>query len=150
MRSRIWRFYNTQLKENYGFGWSQFNQNYSPPFGYQAIYNSFQFQDADMLQGSSFQGLYNTYAGNGYVYEMRGQLSYVQRNMSLLKEMKWIDAQTRAVFAEFATYNPNINLVMVTTVLAEFLPSGSILVTPRFDTLNLFSDIGGFFSFKII
>ena len=137
-----------QLKESFGFGWSQFNQNFTPPFGYLAMYNSFQFKDSSILQGSPIQGHYATYAGNGYVYEMRGQLSYIQGNMSILKEMHWIDGQTRAVFAEFATYNPNINLVMVSTILIEFLPSGTILVTPRFDTLNLFSDIGGILSFK--
>jgi polycystin 1L2 len=137
-----------QLKESFGFGWSQFNQNYTPPFGYQAMYNSFQFKDSSTLQGSPIQGHYATYAGNGYVYEMRGQLSYIQGNMSILKEMNWIDGQTRAVFAEFSTFNPNINLVMVSTILIEFLPSGTTLVTPRFDTLNLFSDIGGILSFK--
>jgi hypothetical protein len=40
--------------------------------------------------------------------------------------------------------------VMVTTILVEFLPSGSLLVTPRFDTLNLFSDIGGILSIKAL
>ena len=142
--------YDTQLTESFGFGWSQFNKNYTPPFGYQAIYNSFQFQDDAALQGSSIEGQFNTYSGSGYVYETRGQLSYIQGNLSLLQEIGWIDRQTRAVFVEFSTYNPNINLVMVTTILVEFLPSGTILVNPRFDTLNLFGDIGGIFSFKTI
>jgi polycystin 1L2 len=135
---------------SFGFGWTQCKQNYTPPFGYQAMYNSFQFKNAQTLQGSPIQGKYDTYDGSGYVYEMRGQLSYIQGNLSLLKEMNWIDRQTRAVFVEFSTYNPNINLIMVTTILIEFLSSGSILVTPRFDTVNLFSDIGGWLSFKTI
>ena len=42
----------SQEKDSFGFGWSQFVQNYTPPFGYQAMYNSFQYQDADKLQGS--------------------------------------------------------------------------------------------------
>ena len=136
--------------ESFGFGWTQFNKNYTPPFGYQAMYNSFQFKDAETLQGSPIKGQFNTYSGGGYVYEMRGQLSYLQGNLTLLKEMNWIDRQTRAVFAEFSTYNPNINLVMVTTILAEFLPSGTILMTSRFDTLNLFNDIGGILSLKTL
>jgi hypothetical protein len=136
--------------KNFGFGWTQFLQNYTPPFGYQAMYNSFQYKNADTLQGSPIQGKFDTYDGSGYVYEMRGQLSYIQGNLSLLKEMNWIDRQTRAVFVEFSTYNPNINLIMVTTILIEFLSSGSILVTPRFDTVNLFSNIGGWLSFKTI
>ena len=125
---------------NYGFGWSNFNDSYIPPKGYQSVYNSFQYQDADQLQGSSIQGKYDTYDGSGYVYEMRGQLSYVQGNLSLLREMNWIDKQTRAVFVEFSTYNPNINLIMVSTILVEFTSTGTILATARFDPLNLFND----------
>jgi len=139
-----------QEKSNFGFGWSQFNQNYSPPFGYQAIYNAFQFKDSDTLQGLPIQGKFDTYDGNGYVYELRGKLSFIQGNLTLLQQMGWIDRHTRAVFVEFCTYNVNIGLIMVSTILVEFLESGSILVTSRFDTLNLFNDIGGIYSFKTI
>jgi polycystin 1L2 len=115
------------------------------------MYSSFQYKDADTLKGSSIKGKFNTYGGGGgYVYEMRGQLSYLQGNLTLLQQMNWIDRQTRAVFVEFSAYNPNINLVMVTTILIEFLPSGSILVNPRFDVLNLFGDKDGILSFKTI
>ena len=135
----------------YGFGWSQYNVSYSPPNGYLSIYNSFQFKNAFSLQGSPIQGKFNTYDGSGYVYEMRGKLSFLKGNLSLLREMNWIDRQTRAVFVEFSAYNPNINMVMVTTILVEFLSSGSILTTAHFDPLNLFGEIGGgFVSFKII
>ena len=81
---------------------------------------------------------------------MRGQLSYLVGNLTLLKQMNWIDRQTRAVFAEFTAYNPNINLLMVATVLIEFLPSGSILTSARFDPLNLFNEIGSMALFKTI
>ena len=140
-----------QDQSKYGFGWTQFNSTYLPPHGYQSIYRSFQFQDADSLDGLPFEGQVNTYDGNGFVYEMRGQLSYIQGNLSLLQDMNWVDRQTRAVFIEFSTYNPNINLVMVTTILIEFLSSGIILTSARFDPLNLFSESGqNIFSFKIV
>ena len=130
-----------ELKENFGFSWTQFNSSYTPPFGFQAMYDSFQYKDDEALQGLPIKGEFNSYGGGGYVYEMRGQLSYLLGNLTFLKEMNWIDRQTRAVFAEFSTYNPNINLVMVASILFEFLPSGSILVQPRFDTLNLFAEV---------
>jgi len=140
-----------QDTDSYGFGWSQLNQSYSPPNGYQSVYKGFQYQNADLLQGSPIQGQHNTYDGSGYVYEMRGKLDYIQGNLSLLQEMQWIDRLTRAVFVEFSSYNPNIGLVMVSTVLVEFLPSGSILTTARFDPLNLFAESGqSIFSFKIL
>ena len=121
-----------------------------PPNAYLPIYNSFKFQDADQLQGSPILGKHNTYEGSGYVYELRGQLSYLQGNLSILKDMDWINRQTRAVFVEFSVYNPNINLIMVSTILVEFLPSGSILASARFDPLNLFGETGSGISFKII
>ena len=119
------------------------NQSYTPPFGYQAVYNSFQYKDADTLQGSPIQGKFDIYDGSGYLYEMRGQLSYIQGNLSLLREINWIDRQTRAIFAEFSVYNPNVDLIMVSSIMIEFLSSGSILATARFDPLNLFNESGG-------
>ena len=105
-----------------------------------------------MLQGLPIVGEMNSYPDTGYVYEMRGQLSYIRGNMSLLKQMQWVDRQTRAVIVEFSAYNPAINLIMVTTILVEFLPSGQILTAARYDPLNLFNEMsatGGFASFKI-
>ena len=121
-----------------------------PPYGYESIYNSFQYQDYNQLEGSPVSGKFDTYDGSGYVYELRGKLSYIQGNLSFLREINWIDRQTRAVFVEFSVYNPNINLVMVSTILVEFLSSGSILTTARFDPLNLFGDISLSLSFKLI
>jgi len=143
--------FNSESKDvnNYGFGWSQFNQSYLPPNGFEPIYRAFQYKDEISLQGSSFSGDYNTYDGSGYIYELRGKLGYLQGNLSLLQQMEWVDRQTRAIFIEFSVYNPNINLVMVSTILVEFLHSGSILTTARFDPLNLFSETGGF-NFKTI
>jgi polycystin 1L2 len=141
-------YYPSQDLNSYGFGWSQFNSSYSPPNGYQSIYKAFQYQSAEALQGSPAQGKYSTYDGSGYLYEMRGQLRFVQGNLTLLREMNWVDRQTRAIFAEFSVYNPNINLVMVSTILVEFLSSGSILTTAKFDPLNLFglSSLGGIYA----
>ena len=138
----------SQQTDAFGFGWTRFNQSYTPPNGYESIYHAFQFKDAITLQGSTIQGKFGTYDGSGYLYELRGKLSYLQGNLSLLQKMNWIDRQTRAVFAEFSVYNPNINLIMVSTILIEFLPAGSIITSARFDTLNLFSDLGGLTSFK--
>jgi hypothetical protein len=83
------------------------------------------------------------------LYELRGKLDYILGNLTLLKEMQWIDRQTRAVFVEFSSFNPNINLIMISTILVEFLPYGDILTTARFDPLNLFAESNGI-SFKTV
>ena len=95
---------------NYGFGWSQYNQSYTPPTGYQSIYNAFQYKTAVTLQTTTQSGKYLTYGGGGFVYELRGKLEYLRGNLSLLREMNWIDGQTRGIVVEFSVYNPNINL----------------------------------------
>ena len=94
----------TEETNNYGYGWSQFNSNYTPPNGFISIYNAFQYKDADSLAGSAIQSRYNTYPGSGYVFELRGKLSFIQGNLSLLQQMKWIDRQTAAIFIEFTLF----------------------------------------------
>jgi polycystin 1L2 len=142
---KISRFCTKSLQDsaNYGFGWSKFDSAYTPPYGFVSMYEAFQYKTAEILQGSPLEGIYDTYDGSGYLYEMRGKLSYIQGNLSLLRQMNWIDRQTRAILIEFSAYNPNINLVMVSTILIEFLLSGSILTTAKFDPLNLFSESSG-------
>lgn len=80
---------------------------------------------------------------NRYVYQMRGSLAFLKGNLSLLQQMDWINRETRAVFVEFALYNPNINQVIVAEILIEILPTGRLLTQVRFDPLNLFNEVNG-------
>lgn len=137
---------------SYGFSWSDFNTSFVPAHGMQQVYAAFQYQDAAALQGYPITGDYNTYLGDGYVYQMRGSLAFLRGNLSLLQQMGWIDRQTRAVFVEFSLYNPNINMLLVTEILIEVLPSGNLLTLVRFDPLNLFNELnsGPMITWKII
>ena len=64
--------------------------------------------------------------------------------MILLQINNRIDRQTRAVKVEFSIFNPNINLICVAEIIVEFLPSGSILTSSRFDPINLFTNLSLF------
>ncbi len=145
-----------QEQSTYGFGWSQYADISDPKIlqGFEAIYQAFKFKDADLLNGLPYSGKFNTYTAGGYVYEMRGKLSFVQGNLSILQELNWLDSQTRALFAEFSIYNPNLNLVCVCSVLFENLPFGNIISSVNFDMINLFYGIqtssGGFDVMKIL
>lgn len=86
--------------------------------------------------------------GGGYVYELRGELKYVQGNLNLLQNMSWIDQQTRAVFAEFSVFNPNLNILCVCTILIEFLATGSLIKSARFEPVYLFQS--EFMTIKVI
>lgn len=66
---------NSQDEADYGFGWSQFNSNYTPSNGYESMYEAFQFRDAHTLGGSSISGQFYTYDGSGYLYQMRGDIN---------------------------------------------------------------------------
>lgn len=128
-------------RSNYGLNWTDFDPAYTPPNGYLALFKSFQFRKAEELKSLPRQGAYSAYMGGGYVYEMRGKLSFIKGNLTLLQQMNWIDRQTRAVVAEFSLFNPNINLLMVCSVLFEILPSGNLLAKARFEPVNLFSEV---------
>lgn len=55
----------------------------------------------------------------------------------MLKKNLWIDRGTRAVLIDFTTYNPNINLYVVTKLIAEFPATGGLFTSWQFRTLNL-------------
>ena len=77
------------------------------------------------------------YQSGGYVYDFRGRLTDLQGNVSQLRQMNWIDSQTRAVLIQFTLYNPNVQLFTSVNLLAEFLPMGCIRTQSNIDPLPL-------------
>ena len=53
-------------------------------------------------------GELHVYGGGGYVAELRGDRAAIYDKIARLKAGGWIDKYTRAVFLEFAVYNPNV------------------------------------------
>jgi polycystin 1L2 len=136
--------------QNFGFGWTDYNESFIPKNGLPYIYNSFQYRNASELNSMSASGIYDSYPGGGYIYQARGAEKFLIGNLTILEKLGWIDRNTRAVFGEYAAYNPNINLFIVATIVFEFLPSGTILAKARFDPLDLFHGINGSSMFIII
>jgi polycystin 1L2 len=118
---------------NYELAWSPYTSNIN-----NATYNEFMYQNATVLNGYPIFGDYNSYWGGGYIYEMRGKLKDIIKNLTFLQTNSWIDRQTRAVMIEFSIYNPNVNLFLVAQLVVEFLPIGSILTSSRFDPISIF------------
>ena len=54
-----------------------------------------------------------------------------------LKKNLWINRGTRVIFIDFTTYNPNINLFVVSKLIAEFPATGGMLTSWQFRTLSL-------------
>ena len=104
-----------------------------------SIIKSFQYSDSDDLDTYVYVGEHATYSGNGYVYEFRGSLSQLKSNLSKLYELEWIDERTRAVIIQMTLYNPNVQLFTSVTMLVEFLSTGSIHPSARFEPLNFYA-----------
>ena len=129
----------TEETKNYTYNWQKYNLNYKPAYSWERVYNAFQYRTASNLNGYPVVGTVETYWGGGYVYEMRGQKSYLQGNLTLLQQNNWIDRQTRAIIIEFSIFNPNVNLIAAAEIVIEILPTGCFVPTARFDPINLFS-----------
>jgi hypothetical protein len=63
--------------------------------------------------------------------------SDLRNNMTSLQRLAWIDRFTSAVFVEFATYNPNVNLFASCSIIFELLPTGGILKTIDINTISV-------------
>jgi hypothetical protein len=135
---------------NYDFHWSSFNASYTPTQDIEDAYNAFQYTNASQISSYPLTGPYTTYLGGGYVYKMNGDAEDTVSNFTFLQQANWIDMRTRAVFVEFAVYNPNVNMFVHCYLLFEFMPTGSIVKSFRFSPMTLFDSRNSLFSFGTI
>ncbi|KAI1309439.1 Polycystin-2 [Halotydeus destructor] len=83
-------------------------------------------------------GQISTYSGEGgYIVDLGLTKHGAKDTLAKLKKNLWIDRGTRVVFVDFTTYNPNINLFVVTKLIAEFPATGGMMTSWQFRTLNL-------------
>ncbi|CAH1257155.1 PKD2L1 [Branchiostoma lanceolatum] len=69
-------------------------------------------------QTDSIWSLYR-YDSGGYVIDIDPRPPDHNHHLSELRNMSWIDRQTRAVFVDFTLYNANVDLFNVVSVLVE-------------------------------
>ncbi|CAF1645338.1 unnamed protein product, partial [Adineta ricciae] len=104
-----------------------------------SIIKAFQYETSDTLDTSKYIGEYATYSGGGYVYEFRGSLINLKTNISLLHQLEWIDQHTRAILIELTLYNSNVQLLTSVTLLTEFLSTGGVFPSSRFEPINFYT-----------
>ena len=90
------------------------------------------------------------YSGGGYIVRLNKDYFDMINQLEQLENEGWIDRYTRAVFLEFTVYNPSINLFSVSTLLAEFRPSGGVFTSYRFEPCNLLPYMSSALLFQII
>ncbi|CAF1416666.1 unnamed protein product [Rotaria sordida] len=123
-------------EEKYSFqpGWiNKTTEEYSS-----SILKAFKYSTSNELDTYMYIGKRGIHSGNGYVYEFRGRLFDIKSNLSLLHKLGWIDERTRAIFIQLTLYNPNVQLFTSVTFLIEFLSTGSISPTARFEPINFY------------
>lgn len=124
-------------KHSYAPGWT--NQTSDDIVYSSSILKAFQYKPSKELDTYIYIGEHATYGGGGYVYEFRGRLSDLKSNLSKLHELGWIDDRTRAVLIQLTLYNPNTELFTSATFLTEFLATGSITPSARFEPIDFYS-----------
>ncbi|CAF1279323.1 unnamed protein product, partial [Adineta ricciae] len=122
-------------KQSYAPAW----QNQSSQIYHSSVTKAFTYQSGDVLDTYVYVGDHASYASGGYVYEFRGRLSDLQSNLSQLHQLGWIDNQTRAVIIQMTLYNPNVALFTAVTFLAEFLSSGGVFSSARFEPISFYA-----------
>ncbi len=101
-----------------------------------ATVGAWSYSNDHVLDTADHSALFATYRGGGFVHQLQ-----LNENISLgdvleLKVNKWIDHNTRAVFLEFTTYNPNKHLFVYTNLLAEFAGTGGVVASPSVEVLK--------------
>ncbi|UJR17432.1 hypothetical protein I4U23_004327 [Adineta vaga] len=125
--------YSNEEQRSFGPKWTDLIlKNYSS-----SIINAFKYQSSQKLDTYTYIGNHETYNSGGYVYEFRGRLSELRTNLSLLRQLKWIDQYTRAILIQMSLYNPNIQTFTSVTFLLELLPVGGIFPSSRFEPLHI-------------
>ncbi|XP_053358417.1 polycystic kidney disease 2-like 1 protein [Clarias gariepinus] len=89
------------------------------------------------LRGSSYWGLLATYSGAGYYQDLALTKNESATILAELKDNLWLDHGTRAVFIDFSTYNANINLFCVISLVVEFPATGGAITSYQIRTVKL-------------
>lgn len=101
----------------------------------------YKYLTASQLNSFPFWGQLDWYGGGGYIVPLNVKRyedgEKLIKKMTYLEKTGWIDKDTRAVFAEFGTYNAQVNLFVVVTIVAEFLPGGGIIPYYHIDPIKL-------------
>nr|XP_045617521.1 uncharacterized protein LOC123770009 [Procambarus clarkii] len=114
-------------KQNFGRSW-----NISGP-----VDSNYQYKSALKIHGFPYDGILSSYGGGGYLVELKGGQSKVMRILNSLEAQNWVDEHTKALFVEFAVFNPQVNLFAVAMFIFEFIPGGGILTKYEFQGLRL-------------
>ncbi|UYV63032.1 hypothetical protein LAZ67_2002892 [Cordylochernes scorpioides] len=130
-------------RDSYTPGWQPLNSSLD-------VRDEYHYRTSKELNGLPFWAQLDVYGGGGYVFPIRGTHESLEQEMHRLETTDWIDARSRAVFAEFSVYNAQVNLFGVLTIIAEFPPGGGLIPFYRIDAIRLMRYHQGFGLFVLL
>lgn len=98
----------------------------------------FQFQTSSDLGTLPVVSGTTAYGGGGYVGDLGYELSKAKEVILNLKEDKWIDRETRAIFVEFVLFEPSSNIYAFVRFLFSYQPTGVIIPSFRVEPLAIY------------
>jgi len=107
------------------------------------------FSTAEKMNGYPYWGQMAFYGGGGYVVRLNKDYLDMVADFEKLEKEGWVDRYTRAVFLEFTTYNPSVNLFAISTLISEFRPSGGVFTSYRFEPCMLLPYMNNALLFQI-
>ncbi|KAI3389555.1 hypothetical protein SNEBB_005250 [Seison nebaliae] len=104
----------------------------------------FRYSSATQLNSLPYGGKFAFYSGGGYVFEIRGSFDILLKKFQQLKNRRWINQQTRAIFVEWSLYNAWTNVYCSCQMLLEWLPSTGFVTSYHFEPMILTINLNGF------
>ncbi|XP_041454654.1 polycystic kidney disease protein 1-like 2 [Lytechinus variegatus] len=87
---------------------------------------------------------------SGYIWVLGADYEEAVNSLAEMVNARWLDARTRALFAEWTAYNANTNLFCVVTFLMETPASGGMLKLPEVQAVRLHRYAANYKLFVII
>ena len=151
--------YSNHETKNFDVSWQAKNSSSNSIFYSSQIQQAFTYTSPNELSNYPYFGIFSYYLSGGYVYNLNLSNQYdfetdsndlIIKDLDTLRALGWIDQYTRSIYIEFTTFNPNVNLFAYNTVLFEFLSTGTILKSAKFNPLLVYSKDNSYSIFILV
>lgn len=112
--------------------------------------DAWRYQKSEDIWGVSIAGEYGVYGGGGYILKLENGLAPSRLILQELKQYRWINRETRAVFLEFTLYNANTNLFAYMVFLTEFTELGGMVTWSNIYPFRAYQHTGALGTFAML
>jgi hypothetical protein len=88
----------------------------------------FKWQSTEELKTRTYYGFYNSYGGGGYRVLLPNEAEAAVTALAQLKQNRWLDEGTRALFINANMYVPALNVIALVTYVMEFPAAGGTVI----------------------